>query len=78
MNAMEEKLNELLEKAELDIFDYKKLIEEIKHKITFLKEAGFQKEAEWHKHGLESMTYIGRDYQNTVEDIRKLLNDWLL
>ena len=74
---MEEKLNELLEKAELKVCVYEKIIDELKNKVLFLNEAGFKKEAEWVQIKKIGMVDVYNDYQNTVEQIRKLLNDWL-
>lgn len=74
---MEEKLNELLEKAELKLLEYDRERVEINHKMTFLKEHGFNKELEWLHHKKNAMSDLFYDYRTTVKDIRELLNKWL-
>lgn len=74
---MEEKLNEILEKAELRIVQYEKEREELSHKIRFLKEHGFEKEKEWLLNKKNAMNDVFFDYRDSVEKIRELLNKWL-
>ena len=73
---MEEKLNELLEKAELKIIEYDKERVEINHKMSFLREHGFNKELEWLSHRKDSMIDVFEDYKDTVKSIREMLNAW--
>lgn len=73
---MEEKLNELLEKAELKLIEYDRTRVEINHKMTFLREHGFNKELEWLRHQKDSMIDVFEDYKNTVRNIRDMLNKW--
>ena len=73
---MEEKLNELLEKAELKLIEYDRVRIEINHKMTFFQEHGFNKELEWLRHQKNSMIDIFEDYKDTVRNIRDMLNKW--
>ena len=73
---MEEKLNELLEKAELKLIEYDRTRVEINYKMTFLREHGFNKELEWLRHQKDSMIDIFEDYKDTVRNIRDMLNKW--
>ena len=73
---MEEKLNELLKKAELKLIEYDRTRVEIHHKIIFLCEHGFNKELEWLRHQKDSMTDVFEDYKDTIRNIRDLLNKW--
>jgi hypothetical protein len=73
---MEEKLNELLEIAEIKIIRYEKEIEELKHKLRFLRNHSFNKEAEYVELKLDSITLIFYDYRDSVVDIRNLLKTW--
>jgi hypothetical protein len=80
---MEEKLNELLEKAELKLIEYDRTRIEISHKMTFLREHGFNKESEWLRHQKDSMFWsiikmidVFEDYKDTVRNIRDMLNKW--
>ena len=74
---MEEKLNELLEKAELQIIQHEKEREELSNKIRFLKEHGFEKEKEWLLNKKNAMNDVFFDYRETVQNIREMLNKWL-
>lgn len=74
---MEEKLNELLEKAELKLIAYDRERVEINHKMSFLKEHGFNKELDWLQHKKNAMSDLFYDYRETVQNIRDLLNEWL-
>ena len=73
---MEEKLNELLEKAELKLIEYDRTRVEINYKIRFLREHGFNKELEWLIHQKDSMIDVLDDYKDTVINIRDMLNKW--
>ena len=73
---MEDKLNEILEKAELKLIEYDKSRVEINHKMTFLLEHVFNKELEWLRHKKDSMINVFEDYKDTVRDIRDVLNQW--
>ena len=73
---MEEKLNELLEKAELKLIKYDRERVEINHKMSFLQEHGFNKELEWLRHRKHSMIDVLEDYKDTVRNIREILNAW--
>ncbi len=73
---MEEKLNELLEKAELKLIEYDRISVEINYKMTFLHEHGFSKELEWLRHQKDSMIDVFENYKDTVRNIRDMLNKW--
>jgi hypothetical protein len=73
---MEEKLNELLEKAELKLIKYDRERVEINHKMSFLQEHGFNKEYDWLRHRKDSMIDVLGDYKDTVRNIREMLNAW--
>lgn len=73
---MEEKLNELLEKAELKLTEYDRERTDLNHKMRFLIEHKFEKELEWIRFKRESMCEIFEDYRDTVTEIREMLNKW--
>ena len=73
---MEEKLNEILEKAELKLIEFDRILDEINHKMKFLREHGFNKELEWLRHQKLSMFDVLEDYKDTVRNIRDMLNAW--
>ena len=73
---MEEKLNELLEIAELNIIDFEYKLVSIDHKISFMSEHKFDRELEWLLYERTSLTALFQDYKKTVTDIREMLNKW--
>jgi len=73
---MKEKLNALLKEAEINLLTYNSEIEWLNNRISFLKEHQLLRELEWTEYKNKSLLNLFRDYTQTVESIREILNHW--
>ncbi|WP_114752333.1 hypothetical protein [Pleomorphovibrio marinus] len=73
---MEEKLEEILQKAESDLYDFDKEITQLQHRAMFLQNHSFNKEKEWVYAKLDAKREIFYRYKTTVENLREMLNKW--
>ena len=73
---MEEKLNEILEQAEIKLISYEKDVQLLNSEIEFLMKHKFYKELDHVKTSRNSKVELFEDYRETVRKTRDLLNKW--
>jgi hypothetical protein len=73
---MEEKLNEIIHEAKIDLIEHEERFTYLKCKIKFLKDHNFDKEAAHYEYQLEAYEPIFKEHRDLVNEIDELLNAW--